>query len=276
MKRARLKTYITLILCIAFIFFCATISFGAYGGIDMSSPVSSPVNAGYLYGEKLTSGSTYGHMGLDFAASTGTNVYSTYYGKVVKKADLGGSSYGKYIVIESTHPQYPSTKFYHYYCHLSSQSSSISVGSYYAAGTYLGQSGSSGNATGPHLHYEIRMGADNWYYQRNPEGLLARSNSNGYGALHGKVLTSSGAYARYKRISGATKGTDVNYGASYSYFVMADGNPFPDEAAYGINYYISRINTGNITLSYDNGARTKNVTVYSNTDSRVSDVTLPY
>jgi len=105
--------------------------------------------------------------------------------------------------------------------------------------------------------------------------LLERSASDGYGALRGKVLTSSGAYARYTRISGATKGTDINYGASYSYYVMEDGAPFPDEVVYGINYYIARINTGNITLNFNNGAITKGVTVSNNTDSTVSDTTLP-
>lgn len=275
MKKYYLKIIGTICLCVSIIITCSTISFGAYGNINMTSPVSSPVNAGYLYGEKLTTSSSYGHMGIDFAAASGTSVYSTYAGTVITKTDLGGSSYGKYIVIESTHPQYPTTKFYHYYCHLSSQASSISVGTIYPQGTYLGLTGSSGNATGPHLHYEIRMGANNWYSQRNPEGLLSRSNSDGYGALRGKLLTSSSQFARYMRISGASKGTDTNYGASYSYFVMADGNPFPDETAYGINYYISRIITGNISLSYNNGARTKSVTVNANTDSVVSDVTLP-
>lgn len=275
MQRGKLQTIGIILLCIIFIIACASVSFSAYGGIDMSSPVSSPVNAGYLYGEKLSSSSTYGHMGLDFASPSGTSVYSTYAGKVITKADLGNSSYGKYYVIESTHPQYSTVKFYHLYCHMSSQSSSITVGTTYPAGTYLGLSGASGNVTGPHLHYEIRMGANSWYSQRNPEGLLARSNSNNYGALNGRVLTSSGSYARNKRISGATKGTDINYGASYSYYVMADGNPFPDESAYNVNYYIARINTGNITLNYDNGARTRSVTVSSNTDSFISDVTLP-
>ncbi|MBZ4646936.1 MAG: hypothetical protein PWR27_2380 [Petroclostridium sp.] len=269
----------------SFIFICTivvTISiiavsnvFGAYGQIDMRSPVSSPVNAGYLYGEKLTSSSTYGHMGLDFASSIGTSVYATYAGKVIKKKDLGNSSYGKYIVIESIHPVYTSTKFYHYYCHLSEFSTSISEGQTISAGTYLGKTGQSGNVTGPHLHYEIRMGADDWYAQRNPEGLLARSSSDGYGAIRGKLYTANGNWARYKRISGATKGTDINYGASYSYYVMANGNPFPDETAYGINYYIARIRTGNITLSYDNDKRTQNITVYSNTDSAATDVYLP-
>jgi len=273
-KNVSIFKFTTVIFALFIIIFSYTSVYGAYGQIDMPSPVSSPVNAGYLYGEKLSSSSTSGHMGLDFAASTGTPVYATYGGKVYRKRDLGNSSYGKYYVIESTHPLYPGTKFYHIYAHLSYQNPNISEGSNITQGTYLGDTGSSGNATGPHLHYEIRMGSYDYYAQRNPEGLLSRSTSNGYGALRGRVNLSNNNWARAIRISGASK-PDVNYGASYSYFVMDNSNPFPDESAYGINYYIARAYTGNIMLNYNNGARTLNATVSSNTDTLLSTVTLP-
>ncbi|ACL21824.1 Peptidase M23 [Desulfitobacterium hafniense DCB-2] len=274
MRKKIFKYSALLLICFVFVLSCATFSFAGYD-LGLPSPVSSPVNAGYLYGEKLNSSSTYGHMGMDFAAPIGTSIYSTYVGKVITKGDLGGASYGKYIVIESTHPYYTNTKFYHYYCHMSELSSSIQVNTTYPAGTYLGLSGQTGNASGPHLHYEIRMGANNWYAQRNPEGFLGRSSKDNYAALRGKVLTSSGSYARAIRISGATKGTDVNYGASYSYYVMENGSAFPDESAYGLNYYITRINPGSITLNYNNGARTSTVSASSNTDTLVPSVSLP-
>ncbi len=245
-----------------------------YGGINLATPVSAPVNAGYLYAEKLTSSSTYGHHGIDFSAASGSNVYAAYTGRVVTKADLGGSSYGKYIIIESDHPDYTGVKFYHLYAHLSDYSQ-VSLNQEVNKGNQIAKSGSSGGVTGPHLHFEIRMGSNSWYSQRNPEGILSRSTSDGYGGVLGEVRTSGGSWARYKRISGATKGTDVNYGASYSYFVMANGNAFPDETAYGINYYIARSNTGNVTLSYDYGARTQNATIYANTDYKVNTINLP-
>lgn len=246
-----------------------------YGGINLVTPVSAPVNAGYLYAEKLTSSSTYGHHGLDFAAASGSNVYAAYTGKVVTKANLGDDSYGKYIIIESDHPNYAGVKFYHLYAHLSDYSDCPAVNQTVNQGNKIAESGSSGGATGPHLHFEIRMGTNSWYSQRNPEGLLSRSTSDDFGGILGEVRTSGGSWARYKRISGATKGTDINYGASYSYFVMANGNPFPDEASYGINYYIARATTGNKTLSYDYGARTQNVTIYANTDYKVNTIYLP-
>lgn len=245
---------------------------GAYGQINMPSPVSSPVNAGYLYGEKLYSSSTYGHMGLDFSAASGTNVYSTYAGTVIAKKNLT-YSYGNYIIIESNHPSYPGTKFYHLYAHLS-DNSQVWVGKAVNQGELIGLSGSSGNATGPHLHYEIRMSSNNYYNQRNPEGLLARSTLNNYGGVYGEVRTANGNWARAIRVSGATK-PDLNYGASYTYYVMDNGSAFPDENAYGINYYIARANTGSITLNYNNGARTQPVTIYANTDYKVNNIYLP-
>lgn len=119
------------------------------------------------------------------------------------------------------------------------------------------------------------MGSNSWYNQRNPEGLLKRSAADGYGAVRGKVLTSSNAWARGIRISGAPKGTDINYGASYSYYLMENGNAFPDEAAYGINYYIARARTVTVTLSYNNGARTQTVNILANTDIGANAVNLP-
>lgn len=246
---------------------------GAYGGIDMPSPVSSPVNAGYLYAEVDSSINSYGHMGLDFAAPSSTSVYATFGGKVVTKADLGNTSYGKYLIIESTHPLYPTTKFYHLYAHLSDYSQ-VTLNQTVTKGQLIAKSGNSGGV-GAHLHYETRMGSNSWYSQRNPEGLLKRSTSDGYGAVRGKVLTSTGAWARKIRVAGATKGTDTNYGASYSYHLMANNSAFPDEAAYGINYYIARVRTGTVTLNYNYSARTQSVSIPANGEVLASNVTLP-
>jgi len=91
------------------------------------------------------------HAGADFAIPEGNEVYAVYSGTVEDALDLGNSSYGKYIVIKSTIGE--KTR-YIYYAHLSEQS--VEKGAVVRAGDIIGLTGSTGNSTGPHLHYEVR------------------------------------------------------------------------------------------------------------------------
>ncbi|HWW10834.1 MAG TPA: M23 family metallopeptidase [Candidatus Acidoferrales bacterium] len=86
------------------------------------------------------------HSGIDLAAPTGTPVYATRSGvaQVVRSA----SGYGLHVVID--HGGGLSSL----YGHLSSVA--VLSGQYVDAGQVVGALGSSGNSTGPHLHFEIR------------------------------------------------------------------------------------------------------------------------
>ena len=70
-------------------------------------------------------------------------------GTVSTVANRGGESYGKYVVVD--HGNGWTT----YYAHLNSFS--VSVGDRVAAGRRIGTVGSTGNSTGPHLHFEQRL-----------------------------------------------------------------------------------------------------------------------
>lgn len=84
------------------------------------------------------------HTGQDFAAPTGTPVRAAAAGVIVSAGYDG--AYGRKIVIR--HSDGTQT----WYCHLSSfERTSGSV----AAGTLIGRVGSTGNTTGPHLHFEV-------------------------------------------------------------------------------------------------------------------------
>lgn len=92
-----------------------------------------------------------GHNGVDFRASFGTPVLSADRGIVeaVGDTDIGcrGASYGKWILIR--HPNNLSTL----YAHLSGIV--VSQGQEVGRGEHIGFSGSSGYATGPHLHFAL-------------------------------------------------------------------------------------------------------------------------
>ncbi|WPO69624.1 MULTISPECIES: transglycosylase family protein [unclassified Streptomyces] len=88
------------------------------------------------------------HTGVDFAVPTGTSVKAVAAGQVVS-AGWGGS-YGYQVVIRHTDGKYSQ------YGHLSALS--VRAGQQVGAGQRIARSGSTGNSTGPHLHFEVRTG----------------------------------------------------------------------------------------------------------------------
>jgi murein DD-endopeptidase MepM/ murein hydrolase activator NlpD len=108
----------------------------------------SYVTTGYKAGGSLwASGS---HSGVDFRAPSGSSVVAVGAGTVVE-AGWGGS-YGNNIVIRMNDGSYTQ------YGHLASIG--VSVGQSVTPGQQIGVSGSTGNSTGPHLHFEARTTAE--------------------------------------------------------------------------------------------------------------------
>ncbi|MEU7027661.1 M23 family metallopeptidase [Streptomyces sp. SBR177] len=108
----------------------------------------SYVSTGYKTGGSLWSSGS--HSGVDFHAAYGTKVVSVGSGTVVE-AGWGGA-YGNNIVIRMNDGTYTQ------YGHLSAIT--VSVGEKVTPGEQIGISGSSGNSTGPHLHFEARTTAE--------------------------------------------------------------------------------------------------------------------
>ncbi|WP_406091713.1 M23 family metallopeptidase [Streptomyces sp. NBC_01013] len=104
----------------------------------------SYVSTGYKSSGSLWSSGS--HSGIDFHAASGSSVVAVGAGTVVE-AGWGGA-YGNNIVLRMTDGTYTQ------YGHLSSIG--VSVGQTVAAGGQIGLSGSTGNSTGPHLHFEAR------------------------------------------------------------------------------------------------------------------------
>ena len=90
------------------------------------------------------------HNGVDYAAKTGSPVRTTGNGTVHYSGRRNGC--GNEIVIK--HSNDYSTR----YCHLSKFKSSIKKGTKVIQGETIGFVGSTGLATGPHLHYEFKIG----------------------------------------------------------------------------------------------------------------------
>ncbi len=89
------------------------------------------------------------HRGVDYAAPTGTPIKSAGDGKVIHAGRKGG--YGNAVIVQ--HGQRYSTL----YAHMSKLKRGIRTGSRVKQGETIGYVGSTGYATGPHLHYEFRL-----------------------------------------------------------------------------------------------------------------------
>ncbi|RCG21520.1 peptidase [Streptomyces diacarni] len=88
------------------------------------------------------------HTGVDFPVSTGTSVKAVLGGTVVSAG--WQDAYGYQVVLRHSDGRYSQ------YGHLSAIS--VRSGQSVGAGARIGRSGATGNATGPHLHFEIRTG----------------------------------------------------------------------------------------------------------------------
>lgn len=93
-------------------------------------------------------GERHTHSGVDFAAPAGTPVVAAALGTVQFVGT--GAGYGKYVVVR--HRDGYAT----YYGHLSRFAPKLRVGMPVKQGDALGEVGSTGSATGPHLHFELR------------------------------------------------------------------------------------------------------------------------
>ncbi len=89
------------------------------------------------------------HKGVDYAARRGTPVRATATGRIFERGRKGG--YGKTVVIHH------GGKYSTLYAHLSRYRRGLRSGSLVHQGDIIGYVGSSGLATGPHLHYEFRV-----------------------------------------------------------------------------------------------------------------------
>ncbi|QWA23148.1 M23 family metallopeptidase [Streptomyces osmaniensis] len=87
------------------------------------------------------------HTGQDFAVPIGTPVRAAGDGRVAKVSC--GGAFGMQVVVQHT------DGYYTQYAHLASVA--VDQGDRVDTGQWIGQSGTSGNSTGPHLHFEVRI-----------------------------------------------------------------------------------------------------------------------
>jgi murein DD-endopeptidase MepM/ murein hydrolase activator NlpD len=135
------------------------------------------------------------HTGVDIDAAEGAPILAAGPGTVIS-ADWGlykeapgdiSDPYGKAVVIKHDFG-YKGKPLYTIYAHMSEIIAV--VGQHVEAGDVLGLVGATGATTGPHLHFEVRWGANTFYSTYNPE--LWTAPPQGWGVLVGRITDEKG------------------------------------------------------------------------------------
>lgn len=164
-----------------------------------------PIPSDYVYFVERTypygstqNGAREPHHGVEFENRSGTPVIAAAPGTVVVAGDDSVTAYGPslsfygnlvVVQLEATSQGQP---VFNLYGHLSSVN--VEVGQHVQTGDTLGAVGFTGVAIGPHLHFEVRVGSNDYVSTRNPELWLKPLLYNGepWGAIAGRVVDTGG------------------------------------------------------------------------------------
>jgi len=167
----------------------------------LTRPIDVTANSEYLFWYPYgSSGAGWRiHRGLDIPNAIGEEVRAAGNGTVVwadraYQTEYDGdlevyASYGNVVVIEHDF-SWRGQKIWTLYAHLSAIA--VERGQVLETGDVIGLVGITGNVTGPHVHFEVRVGIDSYSSTRNP--MLWMAPYIGHGVVAGRVVDADGNY----------------------------------------------------------------------------------
>ena len=191
-----MKRIVSVLMSIVFVLSCVV--FIMPPNIVLAANYTWPLKTSINISREFT-GSNYKtqHTGCDFSCSLGNDVYAIADGTVVTATDYGctGSHYGGTPAC-SKGSSCPAAKassdgkgsyanricidhgngVYSFYAHLSTGTFKVKSGDRVRQGQLIAKTGTSGKSTGPHLHFEIRVGGNSTNYAKNPRNYLTKVN----------------------------------------------------------------------------------------------------
>lgn len=215
----------------------------------------------YPYGT-TRSGTLRPHTGVEFYVPTGTPVLAAQAGTVVYAGrddvtllGLFGDFYGNVIVIEHDFT-YREQPVYTLYAHLSEIY--VTVGERVTAQEWIAASGATGVADGAHLHFEVRIGRNDYFSTRNPS--LWIYPFDGYGTIAGRILWGDRSLVYEAPVSADRIDAPSPYRATTTYAI---GEMNADDH-WGENFVLDDIQAGYYVVTVQQGERkfTQEVWVY--------------
>jgi murein DD-endopeptidase MepM/ murein hydrolase activator NlpD len=119
----------------------------ATGSGTLTLPVAGPVTSPFGARTSPTTGAQEFHEGIDIGAAQGTPIRAAASGTVTFAGQMSG--YGNVVIVQ--HAVGLQTRYAH------QSAMSVTAGQTVAAGEVIGAVGATGEATGPHLHFEVRL-----------------------------------------------------------------------------------------------------------------------
>lgn len=230
----------------------------------LSRPVKDNIqaNGSYLYGEPNISNPSYAHLGIDylirydtvFSASDGV-VYFVGYNPndTINGYEPGGA--GNYLVIQSI---WNNKYLFLFYMHL--QKPLITQGQQVIKGQPIAISGNTGNSTGPHLHFELRLGSVNYNSSRSRRNPELWCSIDGMGAIYGKIpnAQNNSRVDIYPDPKPRPPYTTFSYALTYNF-----NDPYiGSDDVYQENYAFGDVKPGTYTITAQGGLYRRIVTVY--------------
>ncbi|MBE9179571.1 M23 family metallopeptidase [Oculatella sp. LEGE 06141] len=142
----------------------AALQHSRWGRISFPLAIPAAITSAFGWRIHPISGDRRFHAGIDIGAPTGTPVLAALPGRVVAADYMGG--YGLAVIVENSE-----TAQRNVYAHLSGIA--VQPGMVLQQGTVLGFVGSTGNSTGPHLHFETQVLTSNGWVAIDPLAVAA-------------------------------------------------------------------------------------------------------
>lgn len=213
-----------------------------------SNPIAAydidPAHSTYGYGDVFFEDVV--HTGIDIPGDIGTPILAAGDGKIVYAglgvyrggSDIFDDPYGKAIVIEHSFG-YQGESLFTLYAHL--DEILVEEGQDVITGDQIGLMGETGKTTGPHLHFEVRVGKNEYFSSRNPD--LWISPPQGWGIFVGQILTYEGRLLEQQAVYIYPIKEQVPQGESMNYWI---GKSYQNQAINCDPYYKENLTIANI------------------------------
>ncbi len=226
-------------------------------------PDTVQTNGSYLYGEPNFQDPSRAHLGLDIAIKYDT-VYSASAGIVYfvgydpNDPDNGyeKDGAGNYIIIKS---KWNNKDIYLMYFHLTKPL--INVNQSIDASQPIAISGNTGNSTGPHLHFEIRMNSPSYNVHRSRRNPELWCTIKGMGTIYGHIADASNSTRVDISPDPKPRPPYTTYGYSLTY--NFNDPSIGEDDIYQENYAIGDVKPGTYTITALNGSYVRRVSVHA-------------